>query len=333
MSKRELLAKTLERSGLGPLLSCTVGRWRGVLVFNYHRVGEPSQSPFDRALFSATQDVFDQQVRFVKKNFEIATPAELDDVLARGRRVVMLTFDDGYRDNYEFALPVLKQHGVPATFFITSGFLDERPIAWWDEIAWMIRSGPVANLSLRNWGGDEFDVTASEVREEAIKQALTLFKRLPKEETPSFLSRLSELTGAGRCPTELTDRLWMTWDMVREMDRNGMEIGGHTMTHPVLANADLETQRHEILGCKNRIEAELGHPIVAFSYPVGLPFSFTSETEKLLDATGYRWAFSFSGGVCLTRTPNHFNLPRVAISPHVSQELFRSTARLPWLFA
>jgi peptidoglycan/xylan/chitin deacetylase (PgdA/CDA1 family) len=333
MSKRELLAKALERTGLGPLLSRTVGNWRGVLVFNYHRVGDPAQSPFDRALFSATQDVFDRQVRFIKKHFDVAVPAELDDVLAQGRRAVMLTFDDGYRDNSDFALPVLKQHQVPATFFITSGFLDDRPIAWWDEIAWMIRSASVTSLSLKSWGGGDFLLTDADAREAAIKQALNLFKRLPQEETAAFLSQLSEFTGSGRCPRELSDRLWMTWDMVRELDRCGMEIGGHTMTHPVLANTDLPTQRQEVLGCKNRIEAELGHPITAFSYPVGLPFSFTSETERLLDATGYRWAFSFSGGVCLTRTPNHFNLPRVPISPHVSQELFRSTARLPWLFA
>jgi peptidoglycan/xylan/chitin deacetylase (PgdA/CDA1 family) len=162
---------------------------------------------------------------------------------------------------------------------------------------------------------------------------LRQFKSLRTGETEPFLERLGEVTGSGRCPAEVAEGIWMTWEMVREMDRTGMDIGGHTVTHPVLANAPAEVQRYEILESKRRIEAELGHSITAFSYPVGQRDSFTPRTQEFLREAGYQWAFSFFGGFAPKPQFDCYNLPRVAVSPHVSPALFRSTARHPWLFA
>lgn len=334
MGKRELLARALRHSGLDRLLSLTVSRWKGLLVFNYHRVGCPGNSCFDHALWSATQEQFEQQVRFLKRNFQIARIADLDDLIRRPHRpAVMITFDDGYRDNYELALPVLRQQAVPATFFITSGFLDERRLAWWDEIAWMVHSSQRTDLPPFEWHSTTSPLHDSAAREQSIQRLLRSFKSIPNCENEPFLQRLAELTGSGRCPASLASENWMTWEMVRELDRAGQDIGGHTVSHPVLARTDVTAQREEIVRSKARIETELGHEITAFSYPVGQPDSFTGETKRLLREAGYRWAFSFSGGFCSTAAADEFNLPRVAVSPHLSRALFQATARLPWLFA
>ncbi|WP_437223275.1 polysaccharide deacetylase family protein [Planctomicrobium sp. SH661] len=332
MSKRELLARTLERTGLGSLLSRTVGRWNGLVVFNYHRIGDPAQAQFDRALYSADQEDFDRQVRFLKQNYDVVRVDDLEQALRRPGRSVMITFDDGYRDNFDFALPVLTQHRVPATFFITSGFIDRALVAWWDEIAWMVRSSSKSKLPSLT-PAIEYPLGSAEEKEGTIKAILRFYKNLSDTQTAEFMNQLAEATGSGRCPASLARELWMNWDMIREMDRSGMDLGGHTVNHPVLANTDAQTQRAEILGSKQRIEAEIGHPITAFSYPVGQPTSFTAETKQILSEAGYRWAFSFSGGFGSTGHSDHFDLPRVAVSPHISRELFQSTARLPWLFA
>lgn len=334
MGKRELLARALRHSGLDRLLSLTVRRWKGLLVFNYHRVGSPENSRFDHALWSASQEAFEQQVRFLKRNFQIARIADLDELVRRPhRQAVMITFDDGYRDNYELAFPVLRQLSVPATFFITSGFLDERRLAWWDEIAWMVHSSQRTELPAFEWHSTASPVHDSAAREQSIQRLLRSFKSIPTGAHEPFLQRLGELTGSGRCPAALASENWMTWEMVRELDRGGQDIGGHTVTHPVLARTDVTAQWDEIVQSKARIEAELGHDITAFSYPVGQPDSFTAETQRLLRESGYRWAFSFSGGFCSTADADEFNLPRVAVSPHLSPALFQATARLPWLFA
>jgi len=333
ISKRELLARTLERTGLGSLLSQTAGRWSGLVVFNYHRLGNRTTSLFDRALYSAEQDEFDRQIRFLKQHYDVIRVDDLEQVRRRAGRAVMITFDDGYRDNYELALPVLKQHQVPATFFITSGFVDGGPVAWWDEIAWMVRQSPRGQLPAILDDCPEFPLRNAEEREAAVKGLLRFYKGLPLGQTQPFLQQLAEVTDTGRCPATLARDVWMNWEMIRELDRAGLDIGGHTVSHPVLSRTSTEMQRQEIFGSKRRIEQEIGHAISAFSYPVGQPDSFTPATQQLLREAGYHWAFSFSGGFSSTGHLNDFDLPRVAVSPHLSDELFRSTARLPWLFA
>lgn len=102
-----------------------VARWTGVVGLNYHRIGDGRRSVFDRGLWSATPEDFDVQVGYLKKNFDVVSPTDLAHVAdtRRGRHVI-ITFDDGYRDNYTAAFPVLRAHHVAATFFIATGYID-----------------------------------------------------------------------------------------------------------------------------------------------------------------------------------------------------------------
>ncbi|REJ94077.1 MAG: polysaccharide deacetylase, partial [Planctomycetota bacterium] len=271
--KRELLAGVLDRSGSTRWLARR-GGWRGLLVLNYHRIGDPSATEFDRGVFSATDDGFADQVRFLTQHFDLITPCDLDHVLREKRgRCVMITFDDGYRDNYEAAFPILRAYGAKAVFFITTGFLDDHLVAWWDEIAWMVRSSERDFLPRGKWTDAAIDLEG-DARERAIHALLRTFKQLSTDETPEFLDWLSEATGCGRVPRTEATAPWMTWDMVREMQAGGMEIGGHTVTHPVLSRLPADEQHREVRRSKERIEAETGQPSKAFSYPVGQPDSF-----------------------------------------------------------
>jgi len=333
MGKAALLASVLEKTGLGRALSVSIGQWNGLVVFNYHRVGDGAASSFDRALWSASCDEFDEQVAYLKRHFDIVSSNDLDDLFEDPkRRGVMITFDDGYRDNFELAYPVLQRHDVPATFFITSGFLDERHVSWWDEIAWMVNYSKTVELNSPVFDDAPLSLEKSE-RRETIETLLRKFKTLSDMETELFLSTLAIESGAGRCPDDIAKDVWMTWDMVRTMDQNGMEIGGHTVSHPVLSRCTEEVQRDEINSSKARIEAEIGHEIHAFSYPVGQRDSFTPMTKQLLAQAGYNWGFSFFGGFCDGDQHDHFDMPRVPVSPHVTEAMFHATANLPWIFA
>jgi hypothetical protein len=144
INKRKMLLHGLKATGGLRLLEST-SAWSGLLVLNYHRIGNSTGSLFDRALWSATQDDFDRQVQLLKRSCEVVGLDELPDVvraletgrhsLAGQNRFAMITFDDGYLDNFQLACPVLKSHGVPGVFFITTGFVDDAPLAWWDEIS------------------------------------------------------------------------------------------------------------------------------------------------------------------------------------------------------
>lgn len=331
--KADLLAEALDVTGLGRALR-GVGVARGLVIFNYHRIGDPLESPLDRGTFSATADVFADQVQWLKEHSDIIGVEDLESALSDGNACCsMITFDDGYRDNYELAFPILQAAGVPGTFFITSGFLDNHQPAWWDEIAWMVRHSPRPDeLAATRWWTAPISLSGTD-REIAIRKLLAIYKQLPLEQTEAFLDDVAEVAGSGRYLTVAEDGVWMTWDMVREMNRRGMSIGGHTVSHPVLARCPLKRQAIEIEGCKARIETELGEAITAFSYPVGQPDSFDRGTQECLRRAGFQWGFSFYGGCVRSEPFNRFDLPRMGIAHGLSASRFRALRSWPQLFA
>src|SRR5262249_31538419 len=124
VTKIELAADVLQRSR-GAALLRRAPAWSGVLVLNYHRIGHVATAPFFRDAFSATPADFDRQLAFLARNADVIAADDLPQALRSGRgRHVMITFDDGYLDNYELAFPLLRQHHLPATFFICTGLLD-----------------------------------------------------------------------------------------------------------------------------------------------------------------------------------------------------------------
>lgn len=332
ISKRALLSHALDITGCGRALRAS-RIWEGVLILNYHRIGDATRSSLDRNLWSATVEDFDYQVGLAARNFDVIGLDDLEDALRRGRgRHVMFTFDDGYRDNYESAFPILRDHGVPCTFFLTTGFLDSPQVPWWDEIAWMVRTSPLSSLDVNRW--TLTPVPFDEPRREgAIRRLLNVYKGLPGESTGDYLGFLAEALHTGRCPRAVSDELWMTWDMVREMRSHGMSFGGHTVTHPVLANQSAEQQDWEISECKRRLVEELGEPVFAFSYPVGGLSSFNTFTRASLAAHGFRLGFTYFGTYCRHGHNDLHAVSRTAIETDIDQPQFRAVVTLPQLFA
>jgi peptidoglycan/xylan/chitin deacetylase (PgdA/CDA1 family) len=307
--------------------------WCGVLVLNYHRIGDGSASLFDHGLWSADVRSFNEQVGYLKSNFDVIGTDDLPGVLARkSGRQVLITFDDGYRDNYTAAFPILKRHGVPASFFISTGFLDRPGLPWWDEIAWMVRSSRRDRVDVCPWLPEPVPFDTPH-REGTVRILLRTFKAMPSNCTQQFLSAIGEATGSGRFDPSSAKDLWMTWDMIREMRAAGMSIGGHTVTHPILAQASPEQQWQEISGCGERLHAELGAPMRAFSYPVGSRTAFNDETRAYLRRAGVQYAFSYYGGFRRFTDWDDYDIRRVPIEPYISKHWFRAIATLPRFFS
>jgi peptidoglycan/xylan/chitin deacetylase (PgdA/CDA1 family) len=316
------------------------GRWRGVLVLNYHRIGDRDGQPWDRTLWSADAATLDEQLSVLARCTEVIGPEDLQaGGGGRWGRRVMITFDDGYRDNYELAFPLLRRHGLGATFFLATGFVDRPHAPWWDEIAWMVRrssadrlttvDGPLAMEDMP-LGGLRLDAGR---REASIAELVAAYKRLGGAECERFLDRLAEATGSGRCPVEQAAEQWMTWEMVREMLAAGMSIGGHTVSHPILAQVSVEEQSDEIVGCAERIEQETGMAMRWFAYPVGAADAFTAETKRLLSAAGAELAFSFYGGRAGRGRWDPYDVPRVHVGPEHDRRLLWAMVHAPAVFA
>jgi peptidoglycan/xylan/chitin deacetylase (PgdA/CDA1 family) len=330
--KRKLAANLLSLSGLGPVIR-RHGMWRGLMALAYHRVGDGRDSLLDRSLFSVTADDFHAQVAFLKKYFDVIPPADIAAALrSRRGRYVLITFDDGYRDNYEIAFPILKSQGVPATFFVTTAFLDHRLVSWWDEIAWMVRTSPRTGIPAGPWLPAPLPFDEPD-RQQAVARLLDVYRSVPWDQGESFLDSLAEATGSGRCEPSQQCAPWMTWEMLRRMRAAGMTIGGHTTSHRILARLPAAEQQREIAGCAARLEAELGEPMRCFSYPEGLPGTFNGQTRVLLETHGLEYAFSHYGQLRTFDDWDPYDIPRVGVELQVGLDLFRAILTLPHVFA
>ncbi len=329
MGKKVKTARLLATPGLRRLVS-TALRWEGVLILNYHRVGDGSNSIHDRNLWSASSEAFDTQLAFLKSHSDVIGLDEIESSLEqRGGRHVAITFDDGYLDNYELAYPLLRQHRLPAAFFIATGFIDKPRLPWWDEIAMLVRTTDAGQLDLHPWLPGPLSLQHDH-RGEAIRILLRIYKSLPIDDAELLLERLREQT---RCVSTNAPvkQHWMDWTMIRDMAANGMTIGGHTVHHPVLSRLSLEQQRAEITGCAARLRDELDQPMDYFAYPVGSPDAFDQRTRLCLQEAGVRLAFSYYGGIA-TRESSHLDMPRVAVAAKMEDSLFRAMAVLPQVF-
>jgi len=330
--RRERAAALLGRFPLRPVVARLSGRGT-VVVLNYHRVGDGGAEPWDRTLWSATADELDAQLRAAARSADVIGPDEILDALdTRRGRHVMFTFDDGYRDNYETAFPVLRGHGVRAAFFLTTGFLDEPRAPWWDETAWMVNhaDGPVLDL-----GGMLPGPLSLRERDRPVSTArlVARYKTLREADGERFLDRIAEAGGSGRCPPEQAAGLWMTWDMARELRSAGMSIGGHTVTHPVLARLSVERQREEIETCARRLDEEMKLKMTSFAYPVGSRDAFTDATKGILRECGVEVAFTFHGGYATPSRLDPLAVPRIHVGPGFTPRMLEAAVDLPRLFA
>lgn len=330
-SRTERAAGTLTGPALGRLAR-RAPKWRGVVILNYHRIGQSAGQPWDRTMWNADEDAFDAQLRTLAREAEVVAPddvARLPSDRRPGRRV-MVTFDDGYRDNYELAFPLLRRHGLGATFFLTSGFLDTGAVAWWDELAWMVRNASGETLPSGPWSRAPLPLGPDE--EGTVAAVVAGYKTLEATQTEEYLERVAAATGAGRCGAEQAGAIWMTWEMVREMRAAGMAVGGHTVTHPILARIAGADQEREIASSRARLREELDVAMDWFAYPVGSRDAFTERTKQLLREHGVRLAFSFYGGYARPGAWDPFDVPRVHVGARHGPEVLRAMLVLPRLF-
>lgn len=234
-----------------------------------------------------------------------------------------MTFDDGYRElGNPGRLPLLRSHGVSAVFFLATGFVDRPRTPWWYELSWMVGHSANVELPSGQWLAEPLPLGARS-RGATIEALLDTYKALPGDRSEAFLDWVAETGGSGRCDPSAVRDDWLTWDMARELHDAGMEIGGHTIDHPILARLPADEQKRQIEGCARRIEVELDRPMRMFSYPVGLADSFGETARTALHDEGVRFAFGYHGGFARSGAFDPFDLPRVTGGMHIHRSCGR----------
>ena len=269
---------------------------RRVLILSYHRVVKDFAAEKANGLFTLniSQHTFRRHLEVLRETHDIVPLDAALDVLegraAAKRDLAVITFDDGYRDVYEYAFPVMREMRVPAVVYVPSAFIGTTRRLGHDRL-WMAltrmvdrRIGPMA-LGV----GGEFERCLAEAFEGGVSAHKALERLIERNPTPRLLSlcdALEDRLGLTRLKVP-EGQLPMSWEQLREMDRYGIETGGHTADHTVLTNQPLADARREIAECKTVIERGLGKAIHHFAYCNGY---YSAGVAQALKAEGFRSA-------------------------------------------
>ena len=286
----------------------------GGLVLMYHRINEVRADPFS---LNVTPRHFAEQLEVLRGS---AVPVRLADIAGAGQRAIALTFDDGYADNLLHAAPLLAMHDIPATVFVTSGFVDSARELWWDELEriFLEPGGLPEQLGLQVRGCDYRWATGDATRPSLYKSVWRLLQLLADAERREILDRLAEWAGIE--PTSRPSYRGVTGDELRQLASSGLiDIGGHTMTHPALPELSAAGQRQEIRASKARIEAILGRSIESFAYPYG---AHSGETVDLVRQAGFQRACTTVPALVQPHT-DPFRVPRVQVEDWDGEEFAR----------
>jgi peptidoglycan/xylan/chitin deacetylase (PgdA/CDA1 family) len=254
-----------------------------------------------------TEKEFEARMRWVAANFDVLPLADAIKALKRDqlpKRALCITFDDGYADNYDLALPILHKLQVPATFFIATGYLDGGCM-FNDIIIEAVRGvqAPIFDLGALNLG--QYPVATLEDRRRAIAGIIGRLKYLEPRQRQDLALRAIDCAGTA-APADLM----MTSEQVAALHAAGMEIGAHTVSHPILAELGLEAARAEIACGRRHLEELTGAPVRVFAYPNGQPgHDYRREHVALVHDLGFDGAVSTAWGAARAGA-DIFQIPR-----------------------
>ncbi|GAB5492284.1 MAG: polysaccharide deacetylase family protein [Phototrophicaceae bacterium] len=319
MRKKQLLAQGLRYSGALSLLNHA---WWGedrLTVLAYHRITDIHADDFYglASNVSATPEDFDAQMTFIGNNFNVISLDQLREFIlndtALPKRPLLITFDDGYRDNYDNALPILKKHGFPAVIFTVTGRMTDPLPLWWDMCAQAFRETTLKTADLPYIG-------VREISEASQDEFIEVIKTHPTKQMDESIEKLC--TALEVTPSK--EALFFGWDEVRELVANGVACQPHTVNHPIMTRIDLAQRIEELTQSRDDLLQHTEQIVDTFAYPNGSPVDYDKETILALRDLGYKIAVTLSPGPERLETVKRYPLQirRVYLSNRDTLDIF-----------
>jgi peptidoglycan/xylan/chitin deacetylase (PgdA/CDA1 family) len=320
-----------------------LARWvnrRRILILTYHGVLPGSPDPRDYfARNCVGRETFRWQMRYLRRHYRCLSLGEAVEAIGSGRslplRSAVVTFDDGFRNNYLYAFPTLCDLGIPATIFLTTGHIGQGLRQLWTErAAWLMVAARRKSLMLSLPGRRlEFHLPTRAARYQAARRLLQLMKAMPEYERQLVLEQLER--EADVSPKETLDAAryeFLEWSDIREMAQEGIEFGSHTVSHTLLATLDAERRWREVQESKVAVERHVSRPCELFAYPNGTRADFQEIDKTNLRQAGYRCAVSQIAGLNAAGA-DLFELRRLNIGLGHDRLLFKAqvSGLWPWL--
>lgn len=286
-------------------------------ILCYHRVGTQGVPLFSRL----DPKVFEAQMCYLRNHYRIVSLSQLCDELQEDRQVkptLAVTFDDGYRDLYTYAFPVLQQYGIPATIYLIGQCMETGEVPWYDKIFVMLSVASEGSLELEIGSARRFELSSAAKRAQSAWEIVSYLRALPDHKRREWCSNFERQF---RLPTKELQGRMLDWGQVRTMQRAGIQFGAHTMTHPSVSRLEPAAFPNELGLTKQRLESKLGVPVDHFAYPFGKSADCSLAAEEFLRLCKYRSAATTIEGVNLSGT-NCFRLRRLQVGEESSLGTF-----------
>jgi peptidoglycan/xylan/chitin deacetylase (PgdA/CDA1 family) len=296
MNIKQYILHGVEFAGLNRLARYRTRR--RLLGLAYHSVVSDSSPEDDaRTNIAVTVSQFELQLQKLRRHWNPVSLEQVRNAVLHGEALpdnaVHVSFDDGYRNNLTLAAPLLAKYEIPALIFVTTNFIGSQ-----DKLLWSLEMQErlVAwSDSAIELAGKSYLLSAPETpqRTRQVGEIVTAAKRLPLQERQAFLDILRRQTKLDLSPSwkrELYE--FMDWDEVRSLRAKGIDIGAHTVSHPILSHLDLLDVERELKESKIRIEQELALECDALAYPFGSVYDYSGDVIEITKRLGFRLAFT-----------------------------------------
>lgn len=296
-------------------------------VLTYHRVDKPEARPWmDPGLISASPKAFQEQIKYLASHYNVIPVTDVIRAAQSGNseilpsRAVLVTFDDAYCDFEEHAWPVLKQYDIPSTLFVPTAYPDQpQRTFWWDDLYHALQNTvkkdnlqtPIGYLSL-----------SKPSLNQTYKILKNYIKTLSRSEAVSYTKQLYDELGL-----QATSNNILGWDSLRKLANDGVTLGAHTRTHPLMSRVSLEEAREEAVGSLKDLEREIGSVLPIFAYPSG---EFNDDVVTMLKREGFELAFATLRGINNLNNMDSFRIRRINVGGRTSMPILRAQL-LPWM--
>jgi peptidoglycan/xylan/chitin deacetylase (PgdA/CDA1 family) len=268
---------------------------RRALILTYHRFSADGDD--DDGKTSARQ--FAKQLEYLTAHYDVVPLSRMVERIATLEPLppglAAITIDDGYRDAYDVAYPLLRRYRVPATLFVVTEFASRQDWIWTDKTRFLTQQAAPQRLTMKIRKSEmSLDLNGARSRRNASEHINSIIKRLPDELKEEAIWSLSLALGVAIPRTPPEEFSSVTWDQARKMDVNGVDIGSHTLTHPILTKVSDERLRRELRDSKSQLEEVLGHQVDLFCYPNG---DNDQRVQSEVARAGYKAAVTVVNGL------------------------------------
>jgi peptidoglycan/xylan/chitin deacetylase (PgdA/CDA1 family) len=313
---RSAYAGILYYAGILNPRDCSCGRHSVILA--YHRVlpASSEELKFIQPGMYVTTETFEKHMKYVSEHYHVIALEELINNPGV-KNACIVTFDDGWYDNYKYAFPVLKKYSIPATIFLATNLIGTNTWAWPDRISYYIHSATgdqiasiidILSSHSLTMPGRTGTVSSSKSRAVIADEIINHLKTMTEDERNTLTASLDS-----RMETLMSDlnrqRPWMTWQEIREMSSGNIAFGAHSHNHVILTQTNVEKAEKEIADSKNTLIEKLGKTVSMFSYPNG---NYNHELMGIIDNLGFKLAVTTRPGI-LDESENPLALRRILI--------------------